>query len=98
MTESGLTVDMGTAVHWSRCLRMIERAGGELTEALQKTFPPDWNSFSSLGSGFPTDADNADLDDEGSVCCEGLNDDDDATGDPKMSNRLTNQQSRKNVK
>lgn len=44
MIESGLTVDMGTAVHWSKCLRKIERTGGELTEALQKTFPPDWNA------------------------------------------------------
>lgn len=43
MIESGFTIDMGTAVHWSKCLRKIERGGGELTEALQKTFPPDWN-------------------------------------------------------
>ena len=47
MLESGITVDMGTAVHWSKCLRKIERTGGELTEALQKTFPPDWNAFSN---------------------------------------------------
>ncbi|KAL0008103.1 hypothetical protein SO802_009605 [Lithocarpus litseifolius] len=44
MIESGLTTDIGTAVHWSKCLCKIERTGGELTEALQKTFPPDWNS------------------------------------------------------
>lgn len=44
MVESGMTVDMGTAVHWSKCLRKIERAGGSITEALQKTFPPDWNA------------------------------------------------------
>ncbi|KAF8395440.1 hypothetical protein HHK36_019386 [Tetracentron sinense] len=48
MVEIGLTVDMGTAVHWSKCLRKIERTGGELTEALQKTFPPAWNSFDIL--------------------------------------------------
>lgn len=47
MIESELTVDMGTAVHWSKCLRKIERTGGELTQALQKTFPPDWNSLHS---------------------------------------------------
>lgn len=47
MVESGFTVDMGSAVHWSKCMRKIERTGGELTEALQKTFPPDWNSHSS---------------------------------------------------
>lgn len=44
MVEAGLTVDMGTAVHWYRCLRKIERTGGDITEALQKTFPPDWNA------------------------------------------------------
>ncbi|KAK6135962.1 hypothetical protein DH2020_030300 [Rehmannia glutinosa] len=44
MVERGLTVDMGTAVHWSKCLHKIERCGGGITEALQKTFPPDWNS------------------------------------------------------
>lgn len=44
MVEHDLTVDMRTAIHWSKCLRKIERSGGELTEALQKTFPPDWNS------------------------------------------------------
>ncbi|KAG0478572.1 hypothetical protein HPP92_013291 [Vanilla planifolia] len=43
MVEQELTVDMNTAVHWSKCLRKIETAGGELTEALQKTFPPAWN-------------------------------------------------------
>lgn len=48
MVESEMTVDMGTAVHWSRCLRKIERTGGELTEALQKTFPPDWISHNIL--------------------------------------------------
>ncbi|KAD6796702.1 hypothetical protein E3N88_07598 [Mikania micrantha] len=54
MIEAGLTVDMGTAVHWARCLHKIERCGGDLTEALQKTFPPDWNSQNSLDvmSGF----------------------------------------------
>ena len=44
MVEHDLTVDMRTAVHWSKCLRKIERSGGRLTEALQKTFPPDWSS------------------------------------------------------
>lgn len=44
MVEHDLTVDMRTAIHWSKCLRKIERSGGELTEALQKTFPPDWSS------------------------------------------------------
>lgn len=44
MVKNDLTVDMGTAVHWSKCLRQIERNGGVLTEALQKTFPPAWNS------------------------------------------------------
>jgi pentatricopeptide repeat protein len=57
MVECGLTFDMGTAVHWSKCLRKIERTGGELTEALQKTFPPDWNSrhTSDLNSNIDTD-------------------------------------------
>jgi len=48
MVESEMTVDMGTAVHWSRHLRKIERTGGELTQALQKTFPPDWTSHNVL--------------------------------------------------
>ena len=44
MVEHDLTVDMITAVHWSTCLWKIERSGGKLTEALQMTFPADWNS------------------------------------------------------
>ena len=66
MIECGLTVDMGTAVHWSRCLRKIERTGGELTEALQKTFPPDWNSYNniSVNSDDELDADNEEDDDD----------------------------------
>lgn len=57
MVECELTFDMGTAVHWSKCLRKIERTGGELTEALQKTFPPDWNSrhTSDVNSSIDTD-------------------------------------------
>lgn len=50
MVKFGLTVDMGTAVHWSKCLRKIESTGGEITETLQKTFPPDWNSQSSFNA------------------------------------------------
>lgn len=50
MVECGLTVDMGTAVHWSKCLCKIERSGGTITEALQKTFPPDWNSHKNLSA------------------------------------------------
>jgi leucine-rich PPR motif-containing protein len=49
MFENDLTVDMRTAVHWSRWLHKIERTGGALTEALQRIFPPDWNSFEVLG-------------------------------------------------
>ncbi|KAF2559606.1 hypothetical protein F2Q68_00015617 [Brassica cretica] len=44
MVEAGLTIDMETAVHWSKCLCKIESSGGELTETLQKTFPRDWSS------------------------------------------------------
>lgn len=58
MIKSGLTVDMGTAVHWCRCLRKIERTGGKLTEALQKTFPPDWNLSYNLDESSVTDSDN----------------------------------------
>lgn len=57
MLENNLTVDLRTAAHWSRSLRNIERRGGKLTKALQKTFPPDWNSeevrgviYKSIGS------------------------------------------------
>lgn len=68
MVESGLTVDMGTAVHWSKCLRKIERTGGEITEALQKTFPPDWNSQNTLNaiSDFE-DSIGSDYDDDNSL-------------------------------
>jgi pentatricopeptide repeat protein len=44
MSANSLTVDLCTAAHWSMCLRTIERRGGELTEALQRIFPPDWSS------------------------------------------------------
>lgn len=44
MIENDLTVDLRTAVHWSKCLQRIERSGGELTEAIQRTFPPAWNT------------------------------------------------------
>ena len=44
MVELGLTIDMGTAVHWARYLLKIERGGGDITQALQKTYPLDWNS------------------------------------------------------
>lgn len=49
MFENDLTVDMRTAVHWSRWLHKIEMTGGALTEALQRIFPPDWNSLEVLG-------------------------------------------------
>lgn len=57
MVEKELVVDMGTAVHWSRCLRKIERSGGTITEALQRTFPPDWNSHKALGASSDEDED-----------------------------------------
>jgi pentatricopeptide repeat protein len=55
MLEFELTVDMGTAVYWSKCLRKIERIGGELTQTLQKTFPPDWNAHHSLEANHESD-------------------------------------------
>lgn len=68
MIECGLTVDMGTAVHWSKCLSKVERTGGELTEALQKTFPPDWNSHHALDGSSNTDSDEeADTNNDGEV-------------------------------
>lgn len=48
MFENDLTVDLHTAVHWSKWLQKIERTGGALTEALQRIFPPDWNSSENL--------------------------------------------------
>lgn len=62
MVELGLTVDMGTAVHWSKCLRKIERTGGEITEALQKTFPPAWNSLDVNSNKIDHDAANVNRD------------------------------------
>ncbi|KAF5780056.1 putative tetratricopeptide-like helical domain superfamily [Helianthus annuus] len=64
MIDAGLTVDMGTAVHWARCLRKIERCGGDLTEALQKTFPPDWNSQNTLDEISGVDREHDDDDDD----------------------------------
>lgn len=75
MVQSGLTVDMGTAVHWSKCLRKIERTGGEITEALQKTFPPDWNSYETNNAilNLETNEDGSDI--HGN---DGVEDDDNA--------------------
>lgn len=70
MVEAGFIFDMGTAVHWSKCLRKIERSGGELTEALQKTFPPDWNLSHNLDVNYDIE----DSDDEIDTNCD---DDDD---------------------
>ncbi|KAK2971282.1 hypothetical protein RJ640_001308 [Escallonia rubra] len=74
MVQSGLTVDMLTAVHWSKWLCKIERTGGEITEALQKTFPPDWNTHDTSDSASYTedsDIDDGDSDDEDD---DGIND------------------------
>ncbi|CAH1446390.1 unnamed protein product [Lactuca virosa] len=76
MVESGLTVDMGTAVHWARCLRKIERGGGDITEALQKTFPPDWNSQNMLDEIYGVEV--SDGDDGGLVYDD---EEDDSDGD-----------------
>lgn len=64
MVESGLTVDMGTAVHWSKCLRKIERTGGYLTNALQRTFPPDWSSHRTVNAA-SSDNENEEVSDNG---------------------------------
>ncbi|KAH0907923.1 hypothetical protein HID58_039750 [Brassica napus] len=67
MVEAGLIVDMGTAVHWSKCLCKIEGSGGELTETLQKTFPPDWSSHhhhSYLDQVSDVDSEDDDVDGE----------------------------------
>lgn len=88
MIESEMTVDMGTAVHWSRCLRKIERTGGELTEALQKTFPPDWTSHNVFNVN--SDAETADdpeidddIDDDDDVYSNG-SDNDEYTDDRRL--------------
>lgn len=68
MIESELTVDMGTAVHWSKCLHKIERTGGELTVALQKTFPPDWNGHYALDADLQSDIDDeSDIDGDNDI-------------------------------
>jgi pentatricopeptide repeat protein len=83
MIESELTVDMGTAVYWSKCLRKIEGTGGELTEALQKTFPPDWNAHHSPSpeanyeSGIESDIDDEPSNDgDNNMFLAGVNDGD----------------------
>lgn len=71
MLEFNMTVDMGTAIHWSKCLRKIERTGGELTEALQKTFPPAWNSHEIIVTDYDTmDEDDESLDKFGDESCK----------------------------
>ncbi|CAO2831526.1 unnamed protein product [Amaranthus hypochondriacus] len=78
MIESGITVDMGTAVFWSKCLRKIERTGGVLTEALQKTFPPDWNAINNAAVAFQPDANDLESDaDDVDAVYEGFADSDD---------------------
>lgn len=87
MVESGLTVDMGTAVHWSRCLRKIERTGGDITEALQKTFPPDWNSHRNLNAASYDTRNNEGLNDsdhDDGPLYEVNSDSDDDTNTPAM--------------
>lgn len=75
MVEAGLIVDMGTAVHWSKCLCKIEGSGGELTETLQKTFPPDWSSHHHHHSFLDQVSDvDSDEDDDDNV--DGEDDDD----------------------
>lgn len=84
MVDSGLTVDMGTAVHWSKCLRKIERTGGEITEALQKTFPPNWNSYDNALTSSSVDAeDESDGSDDDDICHGGVSnaDEDDENDD-----------------
>jgi pentatricopeptide repeat protein len=77
MIESELTVDMGTAVYWSKCLRKIEGAGGELTEALQKTFPPDWNAHHSPEANYESDIDDEPSNDgDNNMFLAGVNDED----------------------
>ncbi|RXI05016.1 hypothetical protein DVH24_006273 [Malus domestica] len=49
MIESGLTIDI------------IETTGGELTEALQKTFPPNWSSFHTLDVSSDLESDDDDM-------------------------------------
>ena len=78
MVEVNVTVDLGTAVHWSKCLRKIERSGGEITEALQKTFPPSWTSLevSEAGSYELDDSRSEDYDGDDDGNEDGRGDDD----------------------
>jgi len=89
MIESEITIDMGTAVHWSRCLRKIERTGGELTEALQKTFPPDWTSHNIFAVNCEietADPEIDDHDDDDIVYYSSESDNDDCTHDEDYGN------------
>jgi pentatricopeptide repeat protein len=77
MSANSLTVDLRTAAHWSRCLRTIERRGGELTEALQRIFPPDWSSQEVQGAigRFMGGDEGEGGEEEISEFCEGENED-----------------------
>lgn len=88
MVDCELTVDMGTAVHWSKCLLKIERTGGEITEALQKTFPPNWNVYNNTLTNSNIDSDDeSDIsdDEDDDICQEGASsnagDDGESDGD-----------------
>ncbi|KAJ7560039.1 hypothetical protein O6H91_04G111400 [Diphasiastrum complanatum] len=42
MIDQGLSVDLATATHFQRYLYKAEGSSGELTELVQRIYPPDW--------------------------------------------------------
>jgi pentatricopeptide repeat protein len=43
MVDLGICVDLATVRHWQKYLVKAERWSGDLTQAVERIFPPDWN-------------------------------------------------------
>jgi pentatricopeptide repeat protein len=43
MVDLGICVDLATVRHWQKYLVKAERWSGDLTKAVERIFPPDWN-------------------------------------------------------
>jgi pentatricopeptide repeat protein len=43
MVDLGICVDLATVRHWQKYLVKAERWSGDLTHAVERIFPPDWN-------------------------------------------------------
>jgi len=63
MSDLGFSVDLETAVHWSKSLRRLEAVPAQLTNAVEKVFPPSWYSYKRNHENLDTN-DDMDSDEE----------------------------------